>query len=203
MEILIVLVVLQLLLFISAASLLRSCYIRGRHRGVQEAATEIIRGVSSHFEVMGQLPPGVSKALDALTNAPGNVSHRKQLDLRYAQLWIFGDAIGSVCWRKGYLSGKQTMAPRDGKFLVELSLNELLQLNWLAHLGFQRMMPNYRGFETHRFNGEDDARDGAKAVERLEVSIPAAHSSADPTALSNGRLALIENWWSERKVAAA
>jgi hypothetical protein len=202
MEILIVLAVFQLLLLISFGSLLRSYFIRGRHRGMQEAAAEIIRGVNSHFEVEGQLPAGVLKALKTLKTAPGHVSHHKQLDLRYAQLWIFGDAIGSACRGRGYLSGKQTMAPREGKILVELSPNELLQLNWLAHLGFQHMMPNYRGFETHRFSGEDDARDGDKAVERLEVSIPAMHRPVDPIALSNGRLALIENWWSERTFAA-
>jgi hypothetical protein len=202
MEILTVFAVLQLLLLISAGSLLRAYFIRGRHRGMQEAAVEIIRGVNSNFEVVGQLPPAVSKALETLKTAPGNVSHRKQIDLRYAQLWIFGDAIGCACWSKGYRLGKQAMAPREDKISVELSLNELLQLNWLAHLGFQHMMPNYRGFETHRFSGEGDARDGAKAVERLEVSIPATHRPVDPAALSNGRLALIENWWSNRKLAA-
>jgi hypothetical protein len=202
MEILAVLAVLQLLLLISMGALVRSYFIRGRHRGMQEAAAETIRSVHSHFEVEGQLPAGVLKALKVLNTASGHVSHRKQLDRRHAQLWIFGDAIGSACRSRGYLSGKQTMAPRDGKLLVELSLDELLQLNWLAHLGFQNMMPNYRGFETHRFSGEDDARGGAKAVERLEVSIPAIHRPVDPIALSNGRLALIENWWSERKLVA-
>jgi hypothetical protein len=39
---------------------------------------------------------------------------------------------------QGYLSAKQAMASRDGKILVELSASELLQLNWLAHLGFQQ-----------------------------------------------------------------
>ena len=134
--------------------------------------------------------------------APGHASDRKELDLRHAQLWVFGDALGSVCWNKGYLSAKQAMAPRDGKILVEFSTTELLQLNWLAQLGFQQMMPNYRGFETHRFKGEDDARDSAKAIARLEVYIPATHKPIDPIALSSSRLALIDNWWSERKLAA-
>jgi hypothetical protein len=202
MEILTVLGILQLLLFVSAASLLRSYFIRGRHRGMQEAAAEIIRGVSPHFEVVGQPPPNVSKAQETLKAAPGNVSHRKQLERRHAQLWTVGDAVGSACWTNGYRLGKRAMAPREGKILVELSPNELLQLSWLAHLGFQHMMPNYRGFETHRFSGEDDARESAKAVERLEVSIPLTRRSVDPIALSNGRLALIDNWWSERKLAA-
>ncbi len=95
------------------------------------------------------------------------------------------------------------MAPRDGKIYAELSINELLQLIWLAHLGFQHMMPNYRGIESQRFSGEDEARDGAKAIERLELLVAARHGQVDPVALSNGRLALIENWWSERKIAFA
>lgn len=201
MEILVVLTLLLLLLAIAVGSLMRSCFIGGRHRGMQEAAAEIIRGVNSHFEVEGKLPAGVSKALEKLRSSVGQVSHHRQLDLRHAQLWTFGDAIGSACFAKGHRSGKLAMAPRDGRILVELSTNELLQLSWLAHLGFQHMMPNYRGFETHRFGGEDDARDGAKAIERLEVSIPAVHGPVDPIALSNSRLALIENWWSERKLA--
>lgn len=203
MEILAVLAFLLLLLAISLGSLMRSCFVRGRHRGMQEAAAEIIRGVNSHFEVEGQLPAAVSKALGKLKNSVGHVSPRRQLDVRHAQLWIFGDALGSACWNKGYRSGRRSMAPRDGKIHVELSTDELLQLTWLAHLGFQHMMPNYRGFETHRFSGEDDARNGAKAIERLEVSIPPSHGPVDPVALSNGRLALIENWWSERKIAVA
>jgi hypothetical protein len=201
MEILVVLALLLLLLATSLGSLMGSCFIRGRHRGMQEAAAEIIRGVNSHLDAGGQLPAGVLKALEKLQSSAGHVSHRRRLDLRHAQLWIFGDALGSACWNKGYRSGKRSMAPRDGKIHVELSANELLQLAWLAHLGFQHMMPNYRGFEIHRFDGEDDARNGAKAIERLEVAVPARHGPIDPVALSNSRLGLIENWWSERKLA--
>jgi hypothetical protein len=201
MEILVVLTSLTLLLAVSFGSLSRSFFIRGRHRGIQEAAAEIVRGVNSHFEVVGQMPAGVSKAIERLNSSAGHVSPRRQFDLRYAQLWTFGDALGSACWNRGYRLGKQSMAPRDGKIRVELSVDELLQLAWLAHLGFQHMMPNHRGFEIYRFTGEDDARSGTRAIERLEVSIPAKQGPADPIALSNGRIALIENWWSERKLA--
>jgi hypothetical protein len=200
-EILIVIALLWLLLAISSASLMRSYFVRGRHRGMQEAAAEIIRGVNSHFEVAGQLPAGVSKALDKLKSPALHVSHRRQLDRGHAQLWVFGDALGSACWSKGNRLGKLSMAPREGKIHVEFSPDELQQLTWLAHLGFQNMMPNYRGFESHRFSGEDDARNAARAVERLEVSVPVTLRPVDPIALSNGRLALIEKWWSEPKFA--
>ena len=201
MEILTVIALLLLLLVISSGSLMRSYFVRGRHRGMQEAAAEIIRGVNSHFEVGGQLPAEVSKALEKLRSSAGHVSHRRQVDQGHAQLWVFGDALGSACWSKGNRSGKLSMAPREGKIHVELSPDELQQLTWLAHLGFQYMMPNYRGFETHRFSGEEDARDAANAVERLEMSVPVTHRPVDPIAMSNGRVALIEHWWSERKLA--
>ena len=201
MEIMTILAFLLLLLAISMGSLLRSSFTRGRHHGMQEAAAEIIQGINSHFDGGDQLPPGVSKALEQLRSGAGHVSSRRQIGLRHAQLWIFGDALGSACSSRGYRAGKQSMAPRDGKIHVELSADELHQLIWLAHLGFQRMMPNYRGFETHRFDGDDDARKGAKAIERLEVSIAAMHGPVDPVALSNSRLALIENWWPQRKLA--
>jgi hypothetical protein len=203
-EILTILTILLLLLVISAGALVRSYFVRGRLRGMQEATVEIIRGANSHFEAGSQPPAGVLKALEVL-NAGGGFPQDKQLERRHAHLWVFGDAVGSACWNKGYRSGKLTMAPRDGKIFVELSPNELLQLTWLAHLGFLHMMPNYRSFETHRFSGEEDARDGAKAVDRLEVSVPVVHRPVEnPIALSNARLALIENWWaSESKFASA
>ena len=113
MEILTVLGMLLLLLVISVGSLLRYWFIRGRLRGMQEAAAETIRGIHSHFEVEGQLPPGVSKTLEKLKTAAGSLSHHKQLELRHAQLWMF-DEGNHVC---------------------------------MAHVGFQHMMPNYRGFE--------------------------------------------------------
>jgi hypothetical protein len=201
MVLLTVVAFLLFMLAISLGSLMRSFFVRGRHHGMQEAAAELIRGVSSHFEVDGQIPAGVSKALEKLRGSVGHVSQHKQLELRHAQLWAFGDAIGGVCWHKGYRSGKLSMAPREGKIFVELSTTELLQLTWLSHVGFQHMMPNYRGFEIHRFSGEDDARDGAKAIERLEVLVPSMHRPVDPVAQSNSRLTLIENWWSKPKFA--
>jgi hypothetical protein len=202
MDILAILAILVLLLAISFGSILRSCFVRGRLHGMQESAIQIMRGLSSQIEVGGVPPASVSKALEILRTRAKGVSHKRQMERRRADLWVFGDAIGSACWRKGYEAGKLTLAPREDRILVELPANELLQLIWLAHLGFQHMMPNYRGFETHRFSGEEDAREGAKAIERLEVYVPAVQRAAvDPVAPSNARLALIDNWWPTRKVA--
>jgi hypothetical protein len=58
------------------------------------------------------------------------------------------------------------------------------------------MMPNYRGFEMHRFNGEADAREGAAAVGRIEAVIPAKERPfGDLTAQFKSRQKLIGDWW--------
>ena len=58
---------------------------------------------------------------------------------------------------QGHRAGVKRKAPAEGYIRVDFSVTELLQLSWLAHLGFQNMMPNYRGFEIHRFSGAEDA----------------------------------------------
>ena len=68
-----------------------------------------------------------------------------------------------------------------------------------AHLGFKKMMPNDRGIEMHRFDGEEHALEGTRAVERLEWAIPEKHRPSDH---SGNRQALIRHWWPlERKSA--
>jgi hypothetical protein len=89
---------------------------------------------------------------------------------------------------------RKTLA--EGKIRADLSLTELLQLGWLAHLGFQHMMPNYRSLEIHRFSGEEDAREGAKAVGKVESVIPTKHRPfADLSVQFKSRQKLICDWW--------
>ena len=96
----------------------------------------------------------------------------------------------------GQAAGVRRKAPANGKIRIDLSLNELQRLSWLAHLGFQRMMPNYRGFEIHRFSGEEDALEGAKAVGKIESVIPAKERPfADLAAQLKSRQKLIFDWW--------
>jgi hypothetical protein len=120
--------------------------------------------------------------------------------LRYqARLWVFGDAVGAACWRRGYDACKLQMTPSDDKIRVALSAGDLLQLTSLAHLGFKKMMPNDRGIEMHRFTGEEHALDAAFAVERLEQAIPDRHR---PFEHSDNRQALIRNWWPQERKRA-
>jgi hypothetical protein len=182
---------------ISALSCARSYFEKGRLQGMEEATREMARGICSHYELENQVTPErVAKALKAFKAAPGKHRKKGSTDPYHAQLWIVGDAIGEACWLKGHAAGIRRKAPADGKIRVDLSLNELLRLSWLAQLGFQHMMPNYRGFEIHRFSDEEDAWEGAKAVAKIEAVIPATERPfADLSLQFKTRQKLICNWW--------
>jgi hypothetical protein len=198
-DILLVLGGLEVALIVAGWSCARSYFEKGRLRGVEEATCEISRGISSHYELERQvIPERVAKAVKALEAVAAKPRKKStgSTDRYHAQLWILGDAIGEACWLKGHAAGIKRKAPAEGKIRVDLSLTELLQLSWLAHLGFQHMMPNYRGFEIHRFSGEEDARDGAKAVGKIENVIPVKDRPfTDLSAQINSRQTLICDWW--------
>jgi hypothetical protein len=186
-------------LLVAAWSCARSYYENGRLQGAKEATREILRGINSHYELEGQgVPEAVTKALKAI-DAVSNKRRRMGsvlTDPYHAQFWILGDAVGEACWLNGHAAGIRRKAPAEGKIRVDLTVNEVLQLSWLAHLGFQHMMPNYRGFEIHRFNGREDAQEGAKAVSRIEAAIPAKERPfADLSVQFRGRENLISDWW--------
>jgi hypothetical protein len=188
---------LALLLF-AAFSCARSYFQNGRLRGMEEAIRELSRGLNSHYGSEGSPPQAVIAALEKVKAVadkswkPSNILTRRY----HAELWSLGDAIGEACWLKGHAAGIRRRAPVEGKIRVDLSLNELLQLSWLAHLGFQHMMPNYRDFETHRFSGEEDAKEGALAVSRIEAAIPAKDRPfGDLLIQVKRRQSLIGDWW--------
>jgi hypothetical protein len=200
MMILAVIIVLLILLLASTCSSAKSYFAKGRLAGMEEATLEIIRGIRSHYESGGQAPPEyVTEALEAVKSFARGASCEKSIYRYQARLWIFGDAVGAACWRRGYDTCKLQMTPREDKIRVELSMSQLLHLTSLAHLGFKKMMPNDRGIEMHRFDGEEHALEGTRAVERLERAIPEKHRPSDHSA---NRQALIRHWWPlERKSA--
>jgi hypothetical protein len=200
MEILVVVIALLVLLSAATWSSARSYFAKGRLAGMEEATLEIIRGIGSHYESAGQaVPDHVTKAVEAVRSIARGTSCERSIQRHHAQLWIFGDAVGTACWRRGYDACKLQMTPTDGKTRVDLSIGELLHLTSLAHLGFKKMMPNDRGIEILRFAGEDHAIEGTYAVERLERAIP---EQQRPFVHADNRQELIRHWWPlERKSA--
>jgi hypothetical protein len=197
-EILFILGGLQVALAFAAFSCARSYFERGRRRGMEEATRELARGITSHYEAQGHAASErLAAAYNGISKVTGKARNRLG-DPYHAQLWVLGDAIGEACWLKGHAAGLRRKAPAEGKTRIDLSLNELLQLSWLAHLGFQHMMPNYRDFEIHRFSSEADAREGAVAVSKIEGAIPvSARPFADLSTQLNRRRMLITDWWQE------
>lgn len=188
------------LLCFAAFSSARSYFHNGRRRGLEEAVREFVRGICLHYGEQGQPPAAVAAALQKVKVLADKSSRPSNMAIQrlQAELWCLGDAIGDACWLKGHAAGVRRKAPAEGKIRVDFSLNELLQLSWLAHLGFQHMMPNYRGFEIHRFSGEEDANEGAMAVSRIEAVIPLKDRPfADLSVQVERRQALISEWWRE------
>jgi hypothetical protein len=198
-DILLLLFGLNLALIVAGWSCAKSYFAKGRLQGMEEATREISRGISSHYELEGQaVPERVAKAVKGIRAASEKrwKNRKGSTDPFHAQLWVVGDAIGEACWLKGHAAGIRRKMPAVGKIRVDLSLTELLHLSWLAHLGFQHMMPNYRGFEVHRFNGEADALEGATAVGKIESGIPAKERPfGDLAAQFKSRQKLISDWW--------
>ena len=172
---------------------------KARRRGMEEATRELFKGFNSHFELEGQaVPERVSIALKRLKEASSKTwkPGAGLTEPYHAQLWVLGEAMGEACWIKGHAAGVRRKATALGKVRIDFSLNELLQLSWLAQLGFQHMMPNYRGFEIHRFSGPEDAREGASAVGKIESAIPAkGRPFTDLSAQVKSRQKLIGDWW--------
>jgi len=200
MDILAVTIALSVLLLASTWSFARSYFLKGRLAGMEEAALEIIRGIRSHYEGAGQAPPApVATAIEALGSPARHALDRKGVQRYQARLWVFGDAVGAACWRKGYAACRLRLSPPQDKIRIDLSVADLLHLSSLAHLGFKKMMPNDRDIELHRFGGEDHAIEVAYAVERLEHAIPDNIRSFDHAA---SRDALIRNWWPPQRKSA-
>ena len=165
MDILAVILVLLVTLLFTTWSAARSYFLKGRLAGMEEATREIIRGIGSHYISAGEAPPEqVTKAIDAIGSFARGAGCEKSILRFQARLWIFGDAVGAACWRKGYEARKLQMTPAADKIRIDLSIGELLHLTSLAHLGFRKMMPNDRGIEMQRFDGEDHALAGTFAA---------------------------------------
>jgi hypothetical protein len=89
---------------------------------MEEATREIVRGLSSHYELAGQaVPERVAKAADGVKAASEKPwkTNEGSTDPYHAQLWIFGDAAGEACWLKGHAAGVRRKAPAEGKIRVD------------------------------------------------------------------------------------
>lgn len=178
-------------------SMSRSFFEKGRIRGICECVREMRRGTIAQLDFEDQkLPEDLRKALSALEALLDRAPLKTKLDTDpiHAKLWTLGRTLAEACWLKGHAAGVRRKTPAEGKIRVDLSAIELLQLGGLANLGFQHMMPNARLFELRRFTGRDDAVEAARALNRLEASIPKEHRP-DLLRHAEDRMQMIDDWW--------
>ena len=152
-------------------------------------------GLSSHYELEGRtIPERVTKAVEGIKAFSQKrwKTGKGTTDPYQAQLWIFGNAVGEACWLNGQAAGVRRKAPANGKIRIDLSLNELQRLSWLAHLGFQRIAELSR--LRIRFTGEQDALESTLAVAKIEGAIPAQEWAFAEVQLKS-RQKLIRDWW--------
>jgi hypothetical protein len=166
-------------------------------RRLARVAEEIVKGAQPSLGTAERdVPKSVAKVLSVLKRSVAGKT--APLD---ATLWELGNSIGEASRQKGYRDGLAEGAKPDDKIRIEISLSELLQMSWLAHLGFQHMMPNYRGIEVHRFSGEDDAREAARSVGILECALPKGERPfADIKTQLLTREKMIGDWWVSKNV---
>ncbi|MET0904566.1 MAG: hypothetical protein ABWY10_00710 [Tardiphaga sp.] len=192
MGILIVAAAMQVALLAVCWSCSRWYYERGRRRGLNQCADEILRGAQGHLgSAEAAHPKAVHKTLAKFKRVVVDPNCSWE-----PASWDFGNAVGEACWQQGFAEGVAVGAKPADMIRIDLSLKELLQMSWLAHLGFQHMMPNYRGIEVHRFSGCDEAFEAARSVGILECALPKADRPfADIKTQILGREKMITDWW--------
>lgn len=186
----------------AASSCGRSYFKKGRLRGIDETVRELQAGIET--QLLGQpFSDDVRKALGGLQVCLEAGRRNRQLGTAcYPHLRALGAALGEDCWMKGHAAGVRRKIPAEGKFRLDLSLTEQLQLVRLANLGFQYMMPNVRLIDACRFLGEDDALNASQAISKLELAIPADHRP-DVIRQVESRESFIVDWWGPPRLEIA
>jgi hypothetical protein len=180
----------------------RGRHQKGRVAGIQETMREITRGISQHYEHQGQdLPERVTKAVDEMKERVAKAATVKEKCNAYEiHLWSLGNLMGEACWHSGFEEGQRFSDPRKGEIRIDLTEQELLNIHWLAHYGFENMMPNYAPLRQHHFSSEEDAERATHAVETLERAVPKKHRDpSDPYALAFNRQTMIWDQWPGEK----
>lgn len=168
---------------------------RGRLQGIREASDRMIRGVSRHYEVVGQsIPEDVAKAVDTMmdrVNARKTWKEKNETYLPY--LFTLGDEMGKACVASGIEIGEYRADPREGETRIDLTSREIVNLSFLAHLGFEKMIVGRGGaFGDISFNDEADAEQATNAIGKLERYKPKEmRDPTDPYILAFNRQTMI------------
>ena len=160
-----------------------------------EAAHSLIVGVSRHFEKKDEpIPERVAQAVDDMKKRVGDIKNWEakcsQYEIKLVQL---GDRMGEACWQDGEEHGVRFADPSKGETRIDLTPQDISNLHWLAHYGFEHMIWKT---SSHAFKDEADARRATRAIEKLHRHLPKDQiDESDPYALAINRDMMIWETW--------
>lgn len=170
----------------------------GSRAGLSEASRFIVEGFSLEVE-----PKSRSEAYEEVSKAYNEVKERLkrihslpltgQGSLRRLRCVELGRAIACSAIAEGAEMQHTWSAPNGGEIRVELTFQELKDIHWLAHYGFEHMIWNTR--EAFTFKDKEDATKASRAVSQLERLLPKDPDDSDPYALSFNRETMIWERW--------
>lgn len=187
------------LFFVAAGVLaLWASFKFGSRAGLSEASRFIVEGFSLEVE-----PKSRSKAYEEVSKAYNEVKERlKRIhslpltsrgSLRELRCVELGRAIARSAIAEGAEMQHTWTAPNSGKIRVDLTFQELKDIHWLAHYGFEHMIWSTK--EAFTFRDEEDATQATRAVSQLERLLPKNPDDSDPYALSFNRETMIWERW--------
>ena len=100
--------------------------------------------------------------------------------------------MGQASWNAGFETGMKFTAPKTDEVQIDLPVGCLLNIRFMAHIGFQHMITD----EFIGFKNEQDAQNATRNIEHLEFAIPQKYrDESDPYALSFNRQTMIWSRW--------
>ncbi|QOZ66406.1 hypothetical protein [Bradyrhizobium arachidis] len=181
-----------IMMVFATVSLVRGWRASARLAGMREAVTDLSRTCSHHYEEKGEdLPQKVIEALDYMKRALAQKDVHTRCRLYLTGAAMLGDAMGLAAWHKGFEAGQELMDARDGETRIDLKRQEILDIAYMAHLGFEQMISDPEGFKD-----EDDAERASSAIRKIERHKPAdTVDESDPYAMAFNRSTMIWQRW--------
>ena len=170
-------------------SIVRGWIRKAYLEGMQEAATRMIIGVSGHYEKRNEpIPERVAAAVDRTKKA----LDKKDLKVAAREYGFgcgfLGEEMGLACYHRGFEEGRQWTGPRGDDIRLDLTGAEVVNIAFLAHLGFEQMLFT----KELQFNDEADAEKASAAIRKVERVRPAGtFDESDPYAQATNRMQMI------------
>jgi len=151
---------------IATGIVVRGWLARARFNGMKIVADEMIHGSSRHYKRENEpLPEEIKKAIDDMnTRVARERTERDRGDVYIVGARLLADAMGQACVKRGFESRDRGSEPTGSNIRVDLSAREVLNLAFLAHQGFEKMIG--------KFDDEQDAERASEAIWQLERHKP-------------------------------